>query len=47
MKMKKKHGVIFLRNENAGTFEKWTQEKYVDEIYGDIFQKEERDVYDG
>jgi hypothetical protein len=45
MKFKQK-GCIFPQSEKKGVFKIWTQEEYIDEIYGDIFQKNELEVYD-
>jgi hypothetical protein len=45
IRLKEKHGALFLQNEKRGTFKDWVQEEYIDEIYGDIFQgiaKEEK-----
>ena len=46
MKLKRKLGVRFLENEKKGTFRVWMQESYVDEIYGDIFQRSENEVFE-
>ena len=45
MKMKKSLGCRFPENDAKGTFNSWEQEAYIDEIYGDIFQKEELDAF--
>lgn len=46
LKLKKSYGVVFPRLDKENVLETWTQDTYVDEIYGDLFQKKERKVYD-
>ena len=37
LKLKKSHGVVFPRLDKENVLETWTQDTYVDEIYGDLF----------
>lgn len=46
MKVKKKLGAFFPEYEKRESFRVWSQEKYVDEIYGDIFQERDIEVYE-
>ena len=46
MTLKKRLGGFYPNYEAKKMFRLWTQEKYVDEIYGDIFQKKEMEVYE-
>ena len=43
LNLRDNHGILFLQNERRGTFKDWIQEEYIDEIYGDIFQKEAKE----